>query len=270
MPVKRRTKAKFQPRTYLTPSQFRRRELRIQQQLQFSPSSHFIPQFDMDTTPNTQGAVNNEAKKRKLHEAQLIPGLGPLQFGFPNSIITKLRYSEVTSINSTTGSLAKYAFSANSVFDPNFTGTGHQPLYYDNYAAIYDQYCVIGSKIHVTFIPRSTTLNCIVGITGDDEGTTATTFDTLCESNNTISGVCGPLGSEQTIFTMVFEPQEMFGVDAKSDGGSQTAVGSSPSEGWYWSIFSIPQDGTSTVAMDIKVYIEYTVKFAELKSQNQN
>lgn len=268
MPVKRRTRVK--PKWSGKQLRLFRRYLRRA----VDPYSHSsdinestTSEFAMDTT---EGAINNEAKKRRLHEAQLIPGLGPLQFGFPNSIITKLRYSEVTSINSTTGSLAKYNFSSNNVYDPNVTGTGHQPLYYDTYASIYDQYVVIGSKIHVTFMPKSTTLNAIVGITGDDEGSTTTTFDTLCESNNTVSGVCGPVGSEQTMMTMTFEPQEMFGVDAKSDGASQTAVGSSPSEQWYWQVFSIPQDGISTLAMDIKVLIEYTVKFSELKSQNQN
>lgn len=150
MPVKRRSKAKF--KSYLTPSQFRshiRRRYGGAPDL-YSSERSSISNLSMDSTPDTQGAINNEAKKRKLHEAQLIPGLSPgKQWGFPNSIITKLRYGSLIQLNSTTITpLARHLFRCNSCFDPDFTGVGHQPLYYDSYTAIYDQYVVIGAKIY--------------------------------------------------------------------------------------------------------------------------
>lgn len=273
MPVKRRSKVKFSAKAV-------RREIRRRNPDHWENSSSSgrssISNFSMDSaggssTQPSQGAINNEAKKRKLHEAQLIPGLQPGKiYGFPNTIISKHRYSSVINLVSTTGALAKHVFASNSMFDPDITGSGHQPLYFDNYASIYDQYVVIGSKITVMYMPRSSTLHAIGGLIGDDDGTTPTTFDTLCESNNAISTVIAPAGGGITELEMTFEPQENFGVDAKSDGSAQTAVTTSPTEQWYWTVWHQPADGASTQTCDVKVMIEYTVKYSELKSQVQN
>lgn len=39
---------------------------------------------------------------------------------------------------------------ANSIFDPDFTGAGDQPLYYDQYAALYGQYQVLACRFDHT------------------------------------------------------------------------------------------------------------------------
>lgn len=38
-------------------------------------------------------------------------------------------------------------FRSNSLFDPDITLTGHQPRFFDQFAAMYDKYRVLGSKI---------------------------------------------------------------------------------------------------------------------------
>lgn len=40
-----------------------------------------------------------------------------------------------------------YVFRANSLYDPDYTGVGHQPLGYDQFSPMYKQYCVVGVKI---------------------------------------------------------------------------------------------------------------------------
>ena len=59
------------------------------------------------------------------------------EFGVPNSINVRLRYSDVITLTSTAGSLSKHVFRSNSLFDPDFTGVGHQPMYYDQLGALY-------------------------------------------------------------------------------------------------------------------------------------
>lgn len=268
MPVKRRTKAKF--KSYLTPTQFRS-HIRKKYRAYSEPSISSISDFSMDSAggSSTQtGAINNEAKKRKLHEAQLIPGLSPgKQWGFPNSIITKLRYGSLIQLNSTTAApLAKHQYRTNSLYDPDYTGVGHQPMYFDTYSAIYDQYVVIGSKITCEFFSNSTVQNALIGIATDDDITVSNNVDALMEMNNSISTTLGPLGAEHVTLVSTFEPQEMFGVDAKSDGSSQTPVGSNPAEESNWVIWSFPEDGASAHSVRAKVTIEFTVKFSELKT----
>lgn len=213
------------------------------------------------------------SKKAKTHEAHLIPGLSSRVFGFPNSIITKLKYCDVQILTSTTGAVARQDYRANSIFDPDFTNTGHQPMWRDNYAAIYDQYVVIGSKITVQFthVSAATTGVMVVGIHTDDDSSGSSNLTTMMELNNTVWRQIGPTGSRSDSCTLVgtFEPLEMFGVDAKDDGSSATAVGSTPSEEIYYQIFAANAP-TNTSICEIAVEIEYTVKFSELTTQVQN
>ena len=99
----------------------------------------------------SQSQGDGDAKRHKSHEAHMIPGLSPRVFGFPNSIITTLKYVDTYLLVSTAGAVTYQVMSANGIFDPDLTSTGHQPLYRDNYAAIYDVYTVLGSKCIVRY-----------------------------------------------------------------------------------------------------------------------
>lgn len=219
----------------------------------------------------TTDAADHHAKRKREHEAQLIPGVdGKKIFGFPNSIITKIRYCEYLSLTSTTGARALNVFAANGTFDPDISGVGHQPMYRDTYAAIYDQYVVIGSKITASFACKTTGLGMIVGIVADDDSTVSTVVDTLMEQNNSVHTMAGAPGSPVVTLFNNFSPLDAFGVDAIDDGSSQTAVGSNPTELFCYAVWAASADGSSTTACDVKVEIEYTVKFAELVSPTQN
>ena len=50
---------------------------------------------------------------------------------FPDTLQTTLRYQETLSLSSTSGSLFGYIYNLNGLYDPNHTGVGHQPLYFD-------------------------------------------------------------------------------------------------------------------------------------------
>ncbi len=49
------------------------------------------------------------------------------------------------------GTIGYYRFSANGMFDPNVTGTGHQPMGFDTMMEYFDQYVVVRSRIKVRF-----------------------------------------------------------------------------------------------------------------------
>ena len=46
-----------------------------------------------------------------------------------------------------------YAFRANGLYDPDVTGTGHQPYGFDQYMVLYQRYKVLRSRITVSFAP---------------------------------------------------------------------------------------------------------------------
>lgn len=211
------------------------------------------------------------SNKGSQHEAHLIPGVdGRRVYGFPNSIITKLRYCENLTISGTTGAVGYKIFAANGCFDPNISDSGHQPLYYDNYTSIYDQYVVIGSKITVHIMNSGSSSVMVFGIVGDDDSTISTNVDTLLEMNNSCYALSGTVSSEPRTLSMTYEPLRDVGVDAKDDGASATGTGANPAELWCFGVWGAAADGVSSVAANFIVEIEYTVKFTELRTPTQN
>lgn len=102
---------------------------------------------------------------RRLRFAKVKRPIG----GFPIRKNTVLRYVEDFSLDPGDGSSAVNVFSTNNLYDPNYTGTGHQPMFFDNYSALYSKYKV--NSATVTMVCLS---NHIVNTTVADQvnGTT--------------------------------------------------------------------------------------------------
>ena len=234
---------------------------------------HFTKSIEVhsmsDQVMDSQGGAPQH-KKQKTQEARMVPGLGPQQFGFPNSVITTLRYSDTINMSSLVGVRSIHVFAANGIFDPDITATGHQPMYRDAWAAIYDQYVVIGAKITVHWSTGTTGMPALCGIVGDDDSVISTDTRVLREQNNSVYGVCSAVGGPGLTQSLTFGPLEDIGVDAKADGSSQTSVAANPSELWCFGIWAVAHDVGSTVDVRAAVSIEYTVKFSELQTPSIN
>lgn len=71
--------------------------------------------------------------------------------GFPDTYRAKLKYTEAQSIvvPYSTGQIVQ-TFNLNGLYDPNETGTGHQPRYFDQLMALYENYRVSGCKVRLS------------------------------------------------------------------------------------------------------------------------
>jgi len=213
---------------------------------------------------------------------ELIPGLSRPRglYGYPQNVITKLRYCDYGAFANTT-SAAGYNYRANSVFDPDQTATGHQPLYFDNFAAVYNRYRVLGSIIRVKFTPQAdkTGTNIaaqggpwIVGINGTTDTTNyATVGPTRMEVNDATWELLGARSGGTDVVEVIstYSPDKTLGKPADDDVVS-AAVSASPSQQWYWQLFVVDTTGNSTVDLEFVTAIEYTVEFFEPKNQAQN
>lgn len=65
------------------------------------------------------------------------------------------KYEEIISQSLATVTATNQVFNLNSLFDPNRTGTGHQPYGFDQLAAIYNRYRVWETRWKVTFHAES-------------------------------------------------------------------------------------------------------------------
>jgi len=103
----------------------------------------------------------------------------------PATRLVKMNYVGTASINSASGVPAYHVLRANSINDPDETGIGHQPMYHDEMAVLYNHYLVKSCNIIATFHFENTTNTAympIVGILLDDDGAVNLTTTAIMES----------------------------------------------------------------------------------------
>lgn len=113
---------------------------------------------------------------------------GPYNFTFdptPGKLRVTLRYSQTLNMaNSVAGTIESYLFRANSIFDPDYTGVGHQPIGHDQWMAFYRRYKVTDSTIVVTPLKTDDTNLGLIGITQEATASVSVDFDSVLEQKS--------------------------------------------------------------------------------------
>jgi len=196
---------------------------------------------------------------------------GGVAHGFPHRLITKVRYYDTIAMTVTTGSLGKQVMRWNSTFDPDYTNVGHQPLYRDTFASIYDHYAVVSARATVKIVNTST-VPLIVGVVTDDDSSAAGTVSVLAEQNTgqhmLLPPVSGSLSS--VTFRPTWDCKKVLGIDPYSSEEYKTAVGSNPTEESYLHIWGTVTDGASSTSIVVSVEMEYTCLWTELTTPSSS
>lgn len=190
--------------------------------------------------------------------------------GLPKQRLAKLRYCDSVSSTSTSGVLSLYIFRANSCFDTDLTGTGHQPFGFDQWSTLFNHYTVLGSKITVNTI-AITNAGSVPIQTGVylADGTSAG-YTTFTEYNEAKKGssktMLGSIGEKQYRTVSKFSAKKYFGVkDVMDNQNLRAAVTTNPAELAYFHIWTQAADLGSTVTVRHHVTIDFIVKFTEPK-----
>jgi len=182
---------------------------------------------------------------------------------FPARLRCKLRYNEVVSIDSTVGFPGHALFRANGLYDPNYTGGGHQPMGRDQLALIYNHYKVVSSVISVT---PSSAFNSSFGIGLSDDTTTSTDFLGIAEEKGTKWAMNSSASTVPTVTNYYNKNYFPDGVD-----GLGALVGADPAEQVFFDVWSRAINiTTEDTAKDYNICIEYIVDFWELQSLGQS
>lgn len=242
-----------------------------------------MPKRPTDTPPNssqsmpkkqrtTKRAVRKAGKPNyRLYNAlELYRPLGPRTV-IPTKKTTVLKYCEAyVNIDPGVGSSAAYVFSCNDVYDPNYTGTGHQPTGFDQWMSFYNRFVVLGSKIKATFSSLDAeTLDTVVGIAIFDGPSTTTTTEKYMEQPQTSWSVL-PAGSgaNPTSTVSSFDLKTYAaGVNLRDNDLLQGNQSASPSRKWYFHVFAGATGAAENPsAVKATVEIEYLVQFFEPKT----
>jgi hypothetical protein len=194
-----------------------------------------------------------------------------LVFGFPDKMLTKLRYVDTYLLSISSGSIAKQVMYVNSVFDPDNSGTGHQPLYRDTYAGIYDQYAVVSAKCKVKFMNLSSGDSLICGMVIDDDASTSTTANTLCEQNHGQHTILPPISGSLSSHTFTFDwdCKKILGIDPFASETYKTPVASNPTEISSLLLWVTNTNATSFI-VPVHFEMEQTILWTELTSPVQS
>jgi len=236
-------------------------------------------------TPYTKGGKNprrgykprSTAIKRK---AKITRRRTPPRFNinpYPKNKLARHRYVENITIPAAggAGQTRQYVFKANGIFDPNTTGTGHQPMFRDEMAAVYTYYTVIASYIKVTLNQAA--------VNQENWGIICTQDDSLSSDPTTVLEQYG--GHTAALMTNRNSPKILrSSYDAKkknkttfqglmADDTQRNTVGTDASTkvAYNYIIWSGPIDATVTVpSQKVQVEIIYIVMWREAKDAVQS
>jgi hypothetical protein len=212
----------------------------------------------------------NRPKDFALVADSKIRSFTPMCYGFPDKLKTTLRYHANGLLQSVSGSVAQYVFRWNSIFDPDYTSAGHQPLYHDTYGAIYDHYAVVSARARIRFLGRGSA-NTFVSVNLDDDVTASVTGDTLAEQSHGVHDILGFAtgGAANLDFNVSWDCEKVLGINPYASESYKTAFGTNPSEISTLVLTAIALGGGSTDT-DFDIELEFDCLFTELATPVQS
>lgn len=212
--------------------------------------------------PQAQRLQRNEVVERG------IPGFRALKYK------AKLNYYDVITVSTGAGMAGTYVFSANGLYDPDITGTGHQPMPFDQLMLSFDHYCVTRAKITVNFRNTSSTTSVGVGLSINATNTATTNYQYLIENGVMVRDRLALAGSDDSIKTLSLP------INISTFGGVPNlldnpdywgTIAANPAEQSFFHISFWNPDGSTVIGGTIcEVFIEYESWFLEPRKNSSS
>nr|QXP07579.1 MAG: putative capsid protein [Arizlama virus] len=184
--------------------------------------------------------------------------------GFPRMIKMAHRYSQTVRLTSTSGVPTFQRFRANGMFDPDYSGGGHQPLFFDQMTPLYNHFTVIAAKAKITFVHSGTGVPMHIGVLTDDNTTTTTNITALMEQTQNKSKTISYGNSPPKTLMHNFSAKKTFGGSILANNSLQGTSGADPTEQSYFTVYAASVDGVSTSIIDAIVTIDYIAVWTEM------
>lgn len=206
---------------------------------------------------------NNNSRKANYTRIKQLGGVSDHQR-------VNLKYTMMTALTNvvTTGAFS-YLFRANSVFDPDLTGTGGQPVNFDDYAGLYSYYRVWGSSIKVHIMPTTSGTEPTMWAVGPAHSTTAVSSANMMDFcaqpyvKSYLSAIYRT-GAPDSVLSMSMSTAKYLGLsDSEFKGRDDCAslVSTNPTLAWFWKIGCINIDVAVTAEVAVCVELVYDVEF---------
>lgn len=187
---------------------------------------------------------------------------------FPKKFVFRTRYVE-TFLNldpGAGGAPSTYIFGLNRLYDPNVTGTGHQPLGFDQVMTMYNHFNVIGARARISFSNTDTTLQQIVCAHIKDNTTPVTDVNDLLENGMNRWTTLQPHGAGGATKNLQinWSAKRFFGRSPMDDTFRGNAS-SDPSEQAHLHLTAWPVSASDGGVIKFAIEIEYIAVLTERK-----
>jgi len=192
---------------------------------------------------------------------------------FPVRTTRRLRYSDNFSLASTSGAVNTYVLGANCLYDPNITGTGHQPMGFDEMMLYYNHYTVTHCKL--TLVAKAVSSSKMtVMLRMDSSSTPITVIDRLVELGGVViehisnTGVYGD-SKEMHLGLDIAKIQGISSSAMTADTSLRGSNAANPSEITYFHVLVCDAAGlTGTVNFDM--VMDFVAVFTEPRDATES
>lgn len=206
------------------------------------------------------------AYRKKGYTMKVMKGVG---FIAPR-LITRMKYSEEFTLSTLPTTIGVQQFRLNSVYDPNYTGAGHQPYGFDQLAALYLRYRVFATKWVIQIGPPNDVVHySVMPING---AITISTFSQIAEYPKAMVKTSS-VGSVPVYFKGKCYLPRLGGdkkVEYKSDDRFASSVTTNPTEDMRLILSQYNPSTTATTVSRIFVTLVYYTEFFDPILQAQS
>lgn len=188
---------------------------------------------------------------------------------FADRTLVKLSYNDLRQLFTASTATQDYIYRGNSVYDPDWSGIGNQPLGFDEWASVYSYYRVYASKLTVSFLSvggGASNQICATcpNLTNSSFVSAVRIIETPYSKKRTLTSV----SAKGDCFISNFQSTaSIFGVDkqtVQSDDMYSAAVTNNPTNTWYWHVFAYDL-GNGEANVYVVVNITYYCEFYRRK-----
>lgn len=188
----------------------------------------------------------------------------------PARYMCRLKYATNIPTNALNGS---YLMNLNSLYDPDRSGIGHQPLGFDNLALLYNKYRVISTSWRINRCAGSSDPAIQIGcIASNDPGVNYTNFALLKESPRAKYVIQNPSAASIPLTGKVYLPKLLGRTYAQymADDVTGSEVSGSPAEECILYIQTATANDSVQPNVALSVVMTFDVEFYDMKHLEQS
>lgn len=167
----------------------------------------------------------------------------------PPRYLTRLKYCQQGTITAASGTINSQQFRLNSIYDPDYTGAGHQPLAHDTFMTMYNRYRVFKCTGYVDLDIGSSGSSVDVALMGVNNTPIAySNFTHIMEQSGVQTRTLNHQANTKRI-KFSFDLPKLCGKsrnEYKTSSHTESLFGNNPSEAMFLCIWATQTAGTNS------------------------